>query len=974
MSDPKTQLCAVLAQAASHDEAERRAGEGVLAEWEKSPMFHMTLQDIYFDRSLDTRLRSLAIIHLKNGITKYWHKTAKPSIVPDEKAHIRQRQIAVFDEPLRKLAIQQAIVTSKIARADFPNDWPNLISTLFPIVQASFAAPPPLDEATKSTQYNSLYTLHHVVKAMCSKVLPASRRELYNNAPAIFSFVSGLFYDRANAFLELAARIRVDDPQSGLDEILTLARVALKCLRRLIVQGFPDFDKNEGVTTFTLRLLDYLQSFMKIRSTIPKASSGIYATLSSISILVGKLYIDLLQERVVNFVLSPHGITILRFYWTLLESTPAVDDDETSEKIVLQGLKLLKLVVKNPSFNTLKSDSGAGRMPLVVQTLDSQLFMPDSVMGLFRLLVTHYIRLSREDLATWEDDPESFAQEEETDQWEFSIKACAERVLMDLVAKNRDMLCPVLVRLIGEVSVPTTQENVLFKDAVMAAAGLAAHDLYDLFDFAQWAMSHLVHEAQRKEPWHKIMRRRISWLIGRWISVKAPANIRPALYETVMSLMMRGEDLVVRLTAVSDLRRCVDDFDFVPEDFLRFLEPCVPLFMQLLEDTDEFESKMRILGCLLVIIERMEGKLWERAESENMFRASIVSIMTKLMKSLRGDSAQLHGLVLPILEQSVDTSKPGHLYLIEEGLELWLVTVQNAPAATPELVALVPYATHLITFGSENLKRVLHIVEAYVVLDPLAVLQANAMPIMSTIAGMLGELRAEASNALMRTVDTIVQACHAANCFGAISQVISSSSLFAKMLSLVLQRGEINLVVVGFLAILARIAIYDPVTFIGAIDHVGATSNPPVADVLGPLLDLWVEKFDAMGHGKQRKLTALAMANLLGTGHPAVLARLNGVFGVLTSVAAEIAGLDKEESTVFAYEPRDMDDDEDSLDKTRWEALQERDPVLVNDSLAHFLRTNMAELERKLGGSVQLQQALAATDPDLLLQMQHFTR
>lgn len=44
---------------------------------------------------------------------------------------------------------------------------------------------------------------------------------------------------------------------------------------------------------------------------------------------------------------------------------------------------------------------------------------------------------------------------------------------------------------------------------------------------------------------YKLIRRRVIWLIGQWISVKFKSDLRPVLYEIILSLM-QDPDLVVR--------------------------------------------------------------------------------------------------------------------------------------------------------------------------------------------------------------------------------------------------------------------------------------------------------------------------------------------------------------------------------------------------------------------------------------------
>ena len=119
--------------------------------------------------------------------------------------------------------------------------------------------------------------------------------------------------------------------------------------------------------------------------------------------------------------------------------------------------------------------------------------------------------------------------------------------------------------------------------------------------------------------------------------------------------LMTDTDVAVKLTAASSLKICVDDFDFELESFLPFTKDSINLCMKLIEEVDEFESKLSVLSCLSVIVQRLEEKvciyfkftikvtpfalhiitalsyMWQISEGQNMFRSSIVSLLTKLV-------------------------------------------------------------------------------------------------------------------------------------------------------------------------------------------------------------------------------------------------------------------------------------------------------------------------------------------------------
>lgn len=62
--------------AASSTTQQVQTGSKQLVNWEKKELYHSLLQDVFLDYSVPVEIRYLAIIQLKNGIDKYWRKTA----------------------------------------------------------------------------------------------------------------------------------------------------------------------------------------------------------------------------------------------------------------------------------------------------------------------------------------------------------------------------------------------------------------------------------------------------------------------------------------------------------------------------------------------------------------------------------------------------------------------------------------------------------------------------------------------------------------------------------------------------------------------------------------------------------------------------------------------------------------------------------------------------------------------------------
>ena len=53
---------------------------------------------------------------------------------------------------------------------------------------------------------------------------------------------------------------------------------------------------------------------------------------------------------------------------------------------------------------------------------------------------------------------------------------------------------------------------------------------------------------------YRIIHRRVIWLVGQWVGVKLSASLRPVLYQAILPLLEKGQDLVVRLEAANTLK------------------------------------------------------------------------------------------------------------------------------------------------------------------------------------------------------------------------------------------------------------------------------------------------------------------------------------------------------------------------------------------------------------------------------------
>lgn len=155
-------------------------------------------------------------------------------------------------------------------------------------------------------------------------------------------------------------------------------------------------------------------------------------------------------------------------------------------------------------------------------------------------------------------------------------------------------------------------KDILLKDSIYAAIGLAAQVLEQKLDFGTFLTSTLVHEVQIQQHGCSILRRRIAITLGQWLPVKEGLD-RPLVYQIFQHLLNKDDqhnDQVVRVTAGRQLKNVIDPFEFLAEPFMPYAPTMLGSLMQLIEEVDLWETKMALLNTVGVIIEKMDHHVY----------------------------------------------------------------------------------------------------------------------------------------------------------------------------------------------------------------------------------------------------------------------------------------------------------------------------------------------------------------------------
>lgn len=347
-------------------------------------------QDVFLDRSLPVEIRWLSVITLKQGVDKYWRKTANkygsahlpicplpllprltiPSAISDrEKTHLRSRLISsAITEPVPQLAVQNAVIVGKVARLEYPLDWPEVFSELTTIIRDASQATSPsgeVDEATGLRLSRSLSVLLHVVKELATGRLIRTKANLQSVTPEVFRVLGGVYVRHVEIWHDLLWQSPVP-PRTA--EMMNISLLSLKILRRLIVAGYEFPNRVAEVQELWQILSGQVWALLNAESQLPGADGDVEVKLLRKHVInMGKLFLELASSHPAAFALFPGTLQLLGKYWevvvnhgeTLVQqskrSTGAnaaggkdKDDErwEFREKVALQGMLLFRSCAK----------------------------------------------------------------------------------------------------------------------------------------------------------------------------------------------------------------------------------------------------------------------------------------------------------------------------------------------------------------------------------------------------------------------------------------------------------------------------------------------------------------------------------------------------------------------------------------------------------------------------------------------------
>ncbi|CAG8952857.1 hypothetical protein HYFRA_00007571 [Hymenoscyphus fraxineus] len=1003
------QVYLALQSAGSSQQLHIQSGTQQLQAWET--------QRVYLDKSLPSEVRYLAIIQLKNGIDKYWRKTAPNAITKEEKEELRKHLIeGGIDESNTSLALQNALVVAKVVRIDYPLDWPNVLPNLIKVLR----------EAHQTNQLHlrrGMLILLQVIKELSTARLRTSQTSLQSITPEIVFLLNEIYTQKVAIWTGFLNGNGEDE--GGALEAMENSLYSIKVLRRLLIVGYEFPNHSKDVQQFWALSQHQFGQFLDMASRDPPfLVSPAKELVEKHLVQFSKLHVQMSNTHPAAFALLPNSLDLVRAYWGLVGkfgesygsatqdfSAKAINPDENMkhqrpvmEKLCLKGLTMLRACLKmvfSPaqSFKYRKPEDKAEQREGVA-LIKTQLLTDELVSQMANVIVTNFFIFRQVDLEAWEEDEDEWEIREEGggDTWEFEVRPCSEKLFMDLVINYKHLLVDPLLSFFQSVA-GTDQASVVTKDAVYTAMGLSAPVVFQSFDFDGFLTSTLVNDIQQVGPGYKVLRRRIAILIGQWVTIKISETNRPLIYQIFQHLLKKEDetnDYVVRVTAARQFKAVVDDFTFAADGFLPYAPDFLERMMALIQEVENTETKMAILETIRVIAVRLESKiapfadqivsilpgLWEASGDEHLLKQAILTLMSTLVTSMREQAQRYHALILPLIQRAVEPGSEMQIYLLEEALDLWVTILAQTPTpASPDILSLAECAFPLLELGSDNLRIVLNIIESYILLAPEAMLSDTVrLRIVSYMVNLLGVKKRDLAGLVTSVVENLIRAAEAlggADGVTLVAKDLHESGYTTKILEGLRDAWEAHqtfgperkypklddVVETDYFTILARLALASPPVLVTIMSSAGNAN-----EVWSWLSSEWFRHFDSMANIDRQKLSCLALTRLLELPPPmtpVILERLQDYFAMWTSVVSEMLAGRDDAGDNLVWGPSEGNEYEGPED-VRKRLHAANDPVHTVHTF-DFIKERLGQVVNACGGEKAFQEGFACNvDKDVL--------
>ncbi|KMZ64423.1 putative Importin [Zostera marina] len=296
----------LLSNALSTDDSIRKPAELSLSQCESRPGFCSCLFEIIAARDLVSQgeIRLMASVYFKNSVTRYWRKRRDSLCIGnDEKIHLRNKLMSHNREENPKIALLLAVLVSKIARTDYPKEWPDLFSNLAQQIQST----------DNLAAHRGFMILLRTLKELESKRLNSDQRIFSEIASQLFDYCWKHWQSDVQSILQNFSALSQCSTANSLsgqmdDFFLVCERwfMCTKIIRHLVISGHRS-DVLDGVEVVCPVkevcpvILNAVQMFLPYYSSFPEGQPKLWEFVKKVSTKLMKILVAVQARHPYSF-------------------------------------------------------------------------------------------------------------------------------------------------------------------------------------------------------------------------------------------------------------------------------------------------------------------------------------------------------------------------------------------------------------------------------------------------------------------------------------------------------------------------------------------------------------------------------------------------------------------------------------------------------------------------------------------------
>lgn len=301
-----------------------------------------------------------------------------------------------------------------------------------------------------------------------------TRATLQTVTPEIFNVLGRIYVGKVQSW-QTFFREGGDDEGGALEDIEN-SLLIIKTLRRLIVAGYEFPGRDKDVQEFWTMTRAHFGEFLPyvLQEPSPLAPS-VTKLIEKHLIQLSKFHIVMATTHPADFVLLPNTLDLVRDYWSLVAKlgehwgsksvdgakigTDGDSDDDAPilERLGLKGLLIVRACVKMVFYPTqtfkYRQPQEKEERTRATGMIKTELLTDDLVREMMSTLVTRFFVFRPSDLRMWEEEPDEWEKiEEGAEDWEFSIRPCAEKLFLDLAKNFKGLILQPLLQVFYSVA------------------------------------------------------------------------------------------------------------------------------------------------------------------------------------------------------------------------------------------------------------------------------------------------------------------------------------------------------------------------------------------------------------------------------------------------------------------------------------------------------------------------------------------